>query len=132
MRCNVIGQHQNIGIFKTIPAKTRLRNVKPCQNYPNWYSANVGDVEIFVWGGFLLDNVLLVDYNPTELDVNVGDLVEVLGIYGDWVWAKILTPTHHTSMPTNTMGWLPCVILSGGYFDDKYIPIMPMTTKYIR
>lgn len=132
MRCNVIGQHQNIGIFKTIPAKTRLRNVKPCQNYPNWYSANVGDVEIFVWGGFLLDNVLLVDYNPTELDVNVGDLVEVLGIYGDWVWAKILTPTHYTSMLTNTMGWLPCVILSGGYFDDKHIPIMPMTTKYIR
>lgn len=118
MHRHAIQKHQNIGIFKTIPAKTRLFNVKPCQNYPNWYSADVdvGGVEIFVWGGFLLNDLLLVNYNPTELDVHIGDVVEILGIYGDWAWVKMTTPKNHESVPVGAIGWLPCVSLSDDYF----------------
>lgn len=38
------------------------------------------------------------DYNPTEADVAVGTLVELIAIYQDWAWVAV----------GNHKGWLPC------------------------
>ncbi|OOR89768.1 hypothetical protein B0181_06050 [Moraxella caviae] len=111
MRCTVLKKHQNIGIFKTIAAGTRLTNIKPCPSYEHWYSADVGGLQMFVYGGFLANDVLTVDYNPTELDVDCGDVVELLGIYGAWAWVRMSAPMHKDSVQAGEMGWLPCAIL---------------------
>lgn len=47
----------------------------------------------------LKNNKLTIDYNPTELDIDAGELIEVIAIYGAWLYTK--------DIKQQTYGWIP-------------------------
>ena len=63
----------------------------------NWYEAEIQGKETFIPKHFITDKRLNRDYNPTELDVKIGDVIEVKEIHTLWLFVK--------DMQGNT-GWI--------------------------
>lgn len=112
MICQVLYPHDGEGQFDTYKAGTQLSNPIPCQEYHGWYHVTYQDIAFYVCGEFLdKDNRLLVDYNPTELQVQCGDKVSVFNIYHGWVWAKIIHKQSNKGSPLGRIGWVPVAIM---------------------
>lgn len=86
MKLYVSQNHRGEGKFPTFPKGTRVVNLSPCANYPNWFSCEIVGMKTYVSADFLEGNVLNRDYNPTELMVQVGDSVELLEVHFNGLW----------------------------------------------
>lgn len=101
MKLYVSQNHRGEGKFPTFPKGTRVVNLSPCSNYPNWFSCEIVGMKTYVSADFLEGNVLNRDYNPTELMVQVGDSVELLEVHFQWALVRF----------REEIGWLPFSIL---------------------
>jgi len=56
--------------------------------FVDWFAAEVDGHETFVPVSFIKDGKLIRDYNPTELEVKAGGILEVVEIVNAWLIAK--------------------------------------------
>ena len=80
--------HQNIGIFPTFPQETEVVVKQSCDKFVDWYLCEILGYTTYISRYLLKDNRLLIDYNPTELDVEINEELEVVAIYGAWLYAR--------------------------------------------
>ena len=66
--------------------------------FPHWLSCTIDGHEFFIPETFVADDVLLRDYNPTELQASQDEIVELLELVFEWVYVK---------NSTGKVGWIP-------------------------
>lgn len=101
MKLLVSKNHLGEGVFSTFLAGTEVKIKAECSRYPNWFACEISGYQTFVPSHFVVDNKLACDYNPTELVVEKGEIVELLALHYQWVIVKRGVD----------IGWLPCEIL---------------------
>ena len=89
------------GIFPTFVKGTEIKALTPCRKYPNWYACEIEGYHTYEPEHFVRANHLVTDYNPTELAVVKGDIVELLELHYQWALVS----------KGKEIGWLPCEIL---------------------
>lgn len=104
MLLTVIQNHQGEGLFPTFSIGTFVNHMVPCENYPNWFSCEIEGYKTYVPKHFVVDNRLIVDYNPTELVVKAGDQVILLALHYQWALVDY----------GGQVGWLPVELLRSG------------------
>ncbi len=52
MKLYVSQNHRGEGEFPTFPKGTRVVNLSPCSNYPNWFSCEIGGMKTYVSADF--------------------------------------------------------------------------------
>ena len=73
--------------FPTFRKGTEVVMIKASEHF-NWYEAEIKDKEIFVPKHFVNDNKLNRDYNPTELDSKIGDVIDIKEVHTLWLLAE--------------------------------------------
>ena len=53
-----------------------------------WYAAEIEGRDTYIPGYFVTDGKLSRDYNPTELDAKIGDILQVKEIHTVWLLAQ--------------------------------------------
>ncbi len=101
MKLYVYQDHKGEGEFPTFRKGTRVDNLSSCSNYPQWFSCDIEGWQTYVPIHFLDRQMLNCDYNPTELAVKEGDVVELLSVH--FQWALVIY--------RGEVGWLPFEIL---------------------
>lgn len=84
MQLVVCQNHKGEGEFPTFRKGTRVDNLSSCLNYPQWFSCDIEGWQTYVLIHFLDQQILNCDYNPTELEVKEGDVVELLSVHFQW------------------------------------------------
>lgn len=62
--------------------------VQEIREHFNWYQAEIEGKETFVPKHFVTDKRLNRNYNPTELNGKIGDIIEVKEIHTLWLLAE--------------------------------------------
>ncbi len=97
MKLKVIENHIGEGQFPMFIKGTQVNNLQPCAVYPNWFSCEIEGYKTYVPSHFVENNTLLVDYNPTEIDIEANELVELLELHYQWAVVSY----------KDAIGWLP-------------------------
>ena len=106
MKLQLIEDYKGLGdygipIFPLFPQGTRVHNLAVDEEddaFPHWLSCTIGGYEFFIPETFVADDVLLRDYNPTELSALQGEIVELLELVFEWVYVK---------NGVGKVGWIP-------------------------
>lgn len=97
--------HKSLGLFPTFKKNTKVKNKTLCNNYSHWFQCTINDYKTYIPDCFLDENDnLIVDYNPTELDTQVGEEVLLITVCYEWALVK---------NSINQIGWLPLSKLHG-------------------
>ncbi|UYZ84198.1 hypothetical protein MTZ49_01025 [Entomomonas sp. E2T0] len=95
LQVTTTSSHQNEGIFPTFPKGTRVTIKESCEEFVDWYLCEIDGYTTYISKYLLEDNELVIDYNPTELDINKNENLEVISIYGAWLYAKDIKNQHY-------------------------------------
>lgn len=106
MKLKVIERHQGEGVFPTFLKGTLVQHIQPCTSYPNWLSCSIDGWKTYVPIHFVENHRLTRDYNPTELQVEMGVLVDLLELHYQWVLVNY----------DGQVGWLPTEVLRTAEF----------------
>jgi hypothetical protein len=103
MRVKVIRKHPSeweIREFPTFAKGTEITAMsEQCDShFLHWHECVIDGYETFVPQSFVCDGKLNRDYNPTELPVEVGDVLEVREIVNAWLIVE---------NAEGVVGWIP-------------------------
>lgn len=98
MKAFITDRHDGEGTFPVFPAGTVVENIEPNEEYDHWLSCSINGMNTYVPDVFVKDDRLTREYNPTELVVDKGELVEVEEIVYEWLYAE---------KADGTRGWIP-------------------------
>ncbi|QGM81721.1 hypothetical protein A6A10_08685 [Otariodibacter oris] len=101
MKLCVIESHNGEGKFPTFSKGSVIKNLALYEKYPNWYACQINGYDTYVPIDFITNDTLNQNYNPTELQIKKGEVVELLALYYQWAYVKY----------QDQNGWLPCHIL---------------------
>jgi len=73
--------------YPTFPKGTEVIIHKESEHF-NWLEVEIQGKEAYVAEDFITDGRLNRDYNPTELDGKIGDVIEIKEINTLWVLAE--------------------------------------------
>ena len=90
------------GEFPTFTAETPVVLGEEDTEFLGWHPCTIFGHETYVPKAFVSDGKLTRDYNPTELQPKIGDILEVQEIVNAWLLAK----------NNAVVGWIPaeCVV----------------------
>ena len=94
----VTDDHDGEGAFPEFPKGTAVENVVPNDEYPHWMECTIDDMETFIPDVYISDGTLVVEYNPTELVIAKGAVVELQKVVYEWLFVKT---------KNGVSGWLP-------------------------
>jgi len=98
MRLLVKEEHNGYGVFPLFKKGAAIRNLSPCNEYPHWFSCIINDYETFIPETYVIDGILIKDYNPTELIVKNKQIVILEEIVFEWLYVRD---------ENGKSGWLP-------------------------
>ena len=98
MKLLVADDHAGEGTFPVFPRGTAVDDIMPCDEVPHWSACSINGMETFIPDTFLAEGKLTEDYDPTELIIRKGDIVELRRIVYEWLYVKT---------ETGALGWLP-------------------------
>lgn len=98
MKLLLIEKHDGYGTFPLFSSGTTVSNLEPCNEYLHWLSCVINGFDTFVPETYVVDGLLVKDYNPTELIVEKGQNVTLIEIVFEWLYVKD---------GNNRNGWLP-------------------------
>ncbi|MDO4699432.1 MAG: SH3 domain-containing protein [Moraxella sp.] len=101
MQLMTVAKHQPPPPLPTFCRGTPIKNIKPCSSYTHWYACQIAGHDTYMPAHFVRENRLAVDYNPSELAIDKGQIVTLLELHYEWVLAAY----------QDKVGWLPCKIL---------------------
>lgn len=99
MLVKVIEKHDGEGQLPTFKKGCEVKSLSPCTYFHNWSSCEMNDIKTYIPNYYVAEGKLLYDYNPTELVVAGGEVLEILQISYGWFLAY--------SKPNNQTGWIP-------------------------
>ena len=102
MKAVVIKEHPGYGQFPTFEKGTKVMMGEEDTHYLDWYACDIAGHQTFVPKTFVCDGRLTRDYNPTELILGIGDMVEVKEIINAWLIA-----TNEKGLT----GWIPAEVV---------------------
>ncbi len=86
MKVRAVEYHDGEGVFPLYPKGTPVVNATPCPESKHWLGCSIDGRTTYVPDVYVKNGVLAVDYNPTELVVKKGALIEVKKIIYEWVY----------------------------------------------
>ena len=86
------------GDFPTFKEGVKVSNLEKCKEYYAWYSCEIEGYNIYIHEDYFQDEVLIKEYNPTELNVNIGDKLTLVRIKNSWLYCK---------NEAGILGWVP-------------------------
>ncbi len=98
MKVTVVERHLGEGVFPLFKRGCSVKILEDCNFYVNWKKCLINNIITYIPKHFIKAEVLLVDYNPTELICDVNDEIEVIDIVYGWIYGKI----------NDEIGWVPC------------------------
>jgi hypothetical protein len=98
MKLIITDNHDGEGNFPVFPKGTAVENIEPCEEFLHWMACSIDNVETFVPDVCVADGKLTEDYDPTEVVLAKGEIVELQRIVFEWLYVK-------TS--AGISGWLP-------------------------
>lgn len=98
MKVLLTDRHDGEGDFPTFPKGATVENIESSEEYNHWMSCKIDNINTFVPDVFMINNTLTREYNPTELVIDKGEVVEVMEIIYEWLYVK----NKH-----NVYGWIP-------------------------
>ena len=99
MQAKVIQPHLGEGQFPTFAKGTPVSLAgSECEEFRHWFPCEIEGHSTYIPESFIINGVLERDYNPTELAVSAGDILEVCEIVNAWLLAKD---------PKGQIGWIP-------------------------
>lgn len=98
MKVIMIDQHDGEGQFPTFSMGETVHNLEACEEYAHWMSCTIRGMETFIPDIFVEDNILIRDYNPTELIVDKNENIEIEEIVYEWLYGR---------STKGEQGWIP-------------------------
>ena len=98
MRVKVNNKHESEGTFPLFKAETNVLIKDKCDGFFAWYSCEIEGYSTYIHEDYFENGKLVTDYNPTELDAEPGDVLEVLLIKNNWLYCKT---------EDEIFGWIP-------------------------
>ena len=99
MMVKVNKKHVSEGIFPLFKAGSSVLIKDECDVFFAWYSCEIDGYSTYIHEDYFENGKLAADYNPTELDAETGDILEVLLIKNNWLYCRAENETY---------GWIPC------------------------
>lgn len=93
----VADDHAGEGVFPEFPKGADVENIVPSE-VPHWMACTIHNMETFVPDIYIADGKLTRDYNPTELVLAKGVIVELQKIVYEWLYV---------TAKNGDSGWLP-------------------------
>lgn len=85
MQVKVIEKHEGEGEFPTFSKGTPVALKEACTHFFNWYACEIEGYQTYVPITYINMGKLIRTYNPTELNQEVGDILEVKEIVNAWL-----------------------------------------------
>ena len=100
MKAKVICKHDGEGLFPTFAKGTKvIITGSECTHFLHWFPCEIEGHLTYIPKAFLNDDLTLArDYNPTELVLDEGSIIEIKEIVNAWLIA--------TTQDGQT-GWIP-------------------------
>lgn len=98
MQLRIVESHNGEGCFPLFAKGTKVENLNKTERYNHWMSCTINGMVTYVPDTYLRDNILITDYNPTELIVKENEKVKLLGLVFEWLLVK---------NKDNVCGWIP-------------------------
>lgn len=102
MKLLLIDSHDGEGAFPVFPKGSIVENAQPSEECAHWMPCMIDGKETFLPDIYLTDNRLNVDYDPTELVLEKGEVVELLKVVCEWLYVRT---------KDGVSGWLPAAKL---------------------
>ena len=88
MKLLAVEKHDGYGSFPTFAKGAAVTELKADPHYPHWCSCVIDGWETFVPDRYVAAGVLTQDYDPTELIVEKGESLTLLGVVFEWLFVK--------------------------------------------
>ena len=98
MKVIVNKKHVSEGIFPLFKARSTVLAKDKCDTFFAWYSCEIEGYSTYIHEDYFEDGKLTIDYNPTELDAEPGDILEVVLIKNNWLYCRT---------KNGIFGWIP-------------------------
>ena len=102
MKVKVIKNHLGEGHFPTFKKGTTVEMGEACTHFLHWFACDISGHQTYVPESFINNDVLIRDYNPTELVQCEGDILEVHEIIHAWLIA---------TNENGDTGWIPAEVV---------------------
>lgn len=87
MKVKVIEKHLGEGQFPTFSKGTKVVLSEACIHFPHWYACEINGYQTYIPESIIVGDILIEDYNPTELVQEVGDILHVEELVYSWLLA---------------------------------------------
>jgi 2-iminobutanoate/2-iminopropanoate deaminase len=114
MKVKTMKRHLGEGMFPLFAKGTAVELGEENTHYPGWFGCKIDGYSTYVPEVFACDGKLTRDYNPTELAVIAGDVLELNQIVCGWL---------NVTRSDGVTGWIPAEIVEGE--NDTMIQRMP-------
>jgi len=99
VQVKVIQNHPGEGQFPAFVKGTPvLLTGSECEEFRHWFPCEIERHNTYIPESFIANDTLVRNYNPTELVVRIGDILEVCEIVNAWLLAKD---------QNGQVGWIP-------------------------
>ena len=98
MKLKVMEKHDGEGAFPLFTKGTVVSDLIDCEESSHWYSCVINGHETYIPETYVVDKILVKDYNPTELVVEKGQVVILIEVVFEWLYVKD---------ENGKSGWLP-------------------------
>ena len=102
--------HVSEGVFPEFVAGTPVDLHAPCQHFAHWWSCTIAGQATYIPDYFVVSGKLNCNYNPTEIETQAGDHLQILSISHAWLIAR--------NARTGKTGWIPAEkVISTSWID---------------
>ena len=98
MELTVNKVHIYEGTFPTFKKGTKIEKLEECKNFSAWYSCEIEGYSTYIHEDYFKKDILVEDYNPTELNADIGDKLILVFIKNSWLYCK---------NKNGISGWIP-------------------------
>ena len=98
MKVKVNKKHVSEGSFPLFRAGSTVLIKDECNEFFAWYNCEIEGYSTYIHEDYFENGKLTADYNPTELDAESGDILEVLLIKNNWLYCRTQNESY---------GWIP-------------------------
>ena len=98
MKLLVTDNHDGEGSFPLFKKGTAVNDFKPVNEESHWYSCSIEGHSTYIPDTYVVDGVLALDYDPTEMIARKGDTVRLVAVVFEWLYVED---------ESGKQGWLP-------------------------
>lgn len=98
MKVVVVDKHDGEGRFPAFKAGEAVHNMQACDESVHWKFCTINGFDTYIPEVFVHNGVLARDYDPTEILIEAGEVLEVEAVVYEWLYVK---------NAVGICGWIP-------------------------